>query len=192
MSDDQPQRLYRIVQGEAVSAADFMSKAQLGIPCPTDDPQVQERWGGLSLFGSEEQAKRVARRLPMLGAHIAALDIPPSAGLRAEPTPGPGNYPTEGDPGVGTSLAGYGASDMPEVTFQFEVWELESRSLIASYPDEEEALDLVFELLSAGWPADRLVLAAENDRFAPESLPAPLTGDTLVARLELSDDEDDE
>ncbi len=157
-----------------------MSKAQLGIPCPVSDPEVQRRWTGLSLFGSEEQARRVVRRLPMLGSHIAALDIPPGAGAHAEPTTGPGHYTLGGDPGGGTSLAGKGASDMPDSTFHYEVWELESRSLVATYPSETEALALVRQLLERGWTADELVLAAENERFAPQDLPPFLTGDALA------------
>src|SRR5687767_4555839 len=124
MSDQAPLRLYRILQSESPTAEDFASKAQLGIPCPVDDPEVQHRWTGLSLFGSEEQARRVSRRLPMLGSYIAALDIPPEAGLRAEPTTGPGSYPQVGDPGSGTVLAGQGGSDMPEARLVYEVWEL--------------------------------------------------------------------
>jgi hypothetical protein len=183
MSDDQPLRLYRILLNNPASARDFMSKAQLGIPCPVSDPEVQERWRGLSLFGSEEQARRVVRRLPMLGSFIAALDIPPGAGLRAEPTPGPANYDQDDDPGRGTVLAGQGASDMPDVSFMFEVWEPETRSLVAAYPTEDEALELIRQLFATGWTADAVVLAAENERFEPQDLPTPLTGAALTERL---------
>ena len=183
MSDSQPLRLYRILQNNPASERDFMSKAQLDIPCPVSDPEVQERWTGLSLFGSEEQARRVVQRLPMLGSFIAALDIPPGAGLRAEPTPGPGNYPEPDDPGRGTALAGRGASDMPEVTFMFEVWELETRSLVAAYASEDEALELILQMIDYGWTTDELVLAAENERFEPQNLPKPLTGPALDERL---------
>jgi hypothetical protein len=183
MSDAQPLRLYRLLQNNQASEHDFMSKAQRGIPCPVSDPEVQERWSGLSLFGSEEQARRVTRRLPMLGSFIAALDIPPGAGLRAEPTPGPGNYPPDEDPGLGTVLAGRGASDMAEVTFMFEVWELETRSLVAAYPSEDEAIDLIRQMIDHGWTTDDVVLAAENERFEPQDLPTPLTGSALDQRL---------
>ena len=44
MSADQPLRLYRFVQADPASAADFTSKARLGIPCPVSDPEVQARW----------------------------------------------------------------------------------------------------------------------------------------------------
>ena len=180
MSDDRPLRLHRILRTEQPSQADFMSKAHLGIPCPVSDPDVRQRWTGLSLFGSEEQARRVSRRLPMLGSYIAALEIPPGAGARAEPTTGPGHYTLGGDPGSGTSLAGKGASDMPDASFVYEVWELASRSLVAAYPGEAEAIALVQQLLGAGWSPDDLVLAAENEGLAVETLPPFLTGDALA------------
>lgn len=161
-----------------------MSKAHLGILCPVADPDVRQRWTGLSLFGSEEQVRRVVTRLPMLGSHIAALDIPPGAGAHAEPTTGPGHYTVGGDPGAGTSLAGKGAADVPELDFVYEVWELVTRSLVVAYPTEAEAISLIRQLLAAGWPPDALVLAAENERFEPQDLPLPMTGPALAARLE--------
>jgi hypothetical protein len=183
MSDAQPLRLYRILRTEQPTEADFMSKAHLGIPCPVSDPEVRRRWTGLSLFGSDEQARRVSRRLPMLGSYIAALEIPPGAGAHAEPTTGPGHYTLGGDPGSGTTLAGRGATDMPDTGLMYEVWELATCSLVAAYPNEPQALDLVYQLLEDGWSADDLVLAAENERIDVPDLPPPLTGATLAARV---------
>jgi hypothetical protein len=187
MSDQQPgerpHHLYRILRSERPTEDDFKSKLHLGIPCPVPDPEVQQRWTGLSLFGSEEQARRVVRRLPMLGSYIAALDIPPGAGMRAEPTTGPGRYTLGGDPGSGTALAGKGASDMPDTSFMYEVWELESRSLVATYPSEAQAITLVHHLLGCGWTADALVVAAENERLEVADLPPLLTGAALAERV---------
>ena len=183
MSDAQPLRLHRILKTERATEADFLSKAHLGIPCPISDPEVQRRWGGLSLFGSEEQARRVSRRLPMLGAYIAALEIPPDAGAHAEPTSGPGLYTLGGDPGSGTALAGKGAADMPDSSPMYEVWELASCSLVAAYTSEAQALDLVDQLLDDGWSPDDLVLAAENERVDVADLPPPLTGAALAERV---------
>jgi hypothetical protein len=182
MSDDQPLRLHRILRTEQPTQADFMSKAHLGIPCPVSDPEVRRRWSGLSLFGSEEQARRVSRRLPMLGSYIAAIEIPPGAGAQAEPTAGPGHYTLGGDPGAGTALAGRGAGDMPDASLMYEVWELASCSLVAAYPNETQALDLVGQLLDDGWEPDDLVLAAENERLAVADLPPTLTGAALAER----------
>lgn len=180
MTDGQQLRLYRIVRNNPPAQDDFMSKGHRGIPCPVADPEVQGRWTGLSLFGSEEQARRVARRLPMLGSFIVALEIPPGVGARAEPTTGPGHYTVGSDPGSGTHLAGRGALDVPDSRFMYEVWELEASSLVAAYPSEAEALALVRRLLTSGWAADRLVLAAENESLEPSELPPPLTGPALA------------
>jgi len=180
MTDEHSQRLYRILRSERPTEDDFKSKLHLGIPCPVPDPEIQQRWTGLSLFGSEEQARRVVRRLPMLGSYIAAIDVPPGAGMRAEPTTGPGHYTLGGDPGSGTALAGIGASDMPDTSYMYEVWELESRSLVATYSTQAEAIALVRHLLECGWTADDLVLAAENERFEPQDLPPFITGDALA------------
>ena len=183
MSDGQPLRLHRILRTAQATEADFLSKAHLGIPCPVSDPEVQRRWGGLSMFGSEEQARRVSRRLPMLGSHVAALEIPPGAGAQAEPTTGPGHYTLGGDPGSGTALAGKGAVDMPDTSLMYEVWELATCSLVAAYPNELQALDLVGQLLNDGWSPDDLVLAGENEAIDVPDLPPPLTGAALTNRV---------
>src|SRR5262249_29791459 len=150
---------------------DFSSKAQRGIPCPVPDPDVQHRWSGLSLFGTEDEARRVIRRLPMLGAYIAALDIPEAAGVNVERSYG------RGDP-IG--------SGQPQATasgFQYEVWELASYSLIMAYDSEDEALDLVRQLIGAGWSTDDLVLGAENAGLDVVDLPPVITGAALKARV---------
>jgi len=186
-SGEQPHRLFRILPTAQPTEDDFKSKLHLGIPCPVADPDVQRRWTGLSVFGSEEQACRVVRRLPMLGSFIAELNILPGAGMRAEPTPGPGHYTIGGDPGRGTALAGRGASDMPDTSLMYEVWELETRSLVAAYPSEVEALALIRQMLEYGWTADEIVLAAENEGFEPEELPPFLTGDALAQAARADD-----
>jgi hypothetical protein len=107
----------------------------------------------------------------MLGQYIAALDIPAAAGVNLEQTYG------RSDAGGGPGATGSTASG-----FQYEVWELESRSLIMAYDDEDEALDLVRQLLAAGWSADDLVIGAENAGLDVEDLPPALTGAALAAR----------
>jgi hypothetical protein len=163
-------RLHRIVQGDPPSIADFTSKAQLGLPCPVPDSDVRHRWGGLSFFGTEAEARRIVRRLPMLGAFIATLEIPDAAGVNVERAYGP------------SDAAGDGPSRPTASGFQYEVWELQSRSLIIAYDDEDVALALVRQLLAGGWSADDLVLAAENEGLDVEDLPPTLTGAALAAR----------
>jgi hypothetical protein len=70
----------------------------------------------------------------------------------------------------------------PASGLQYEVWELASRSLVASYASEEQALALVQRLLQAGWSADDLVVGAEDPDVEVEDLPPTLTGDALAGR----------
>jgi hypothetical protein len=186
MTDDRPRRLHRIVQNNPPAVADFTSKAQLGIPCPVPDPDVQRRWTGLSLFGSDELARRTARRLPMLGSFIAALDIPDGPGMQVEMTPGPGHY-LLGGPGGQPSGSGSAADPGPVPGFQYEVWELHSRSLVATSPDEREAASLIRRMVAAGWTTDHLVLGVENEAVDVADLPPALTGAALSDHLAESD-----
>jgi hypothetical protein len=66
---------------------------------------------------------------------------------------------------------------------QYEVWELRSRSLVGSYDEEEHAVSLVRRLLEDGWPADQLVLGAEDDTVDIDGLPPTLTGSDLLLRV---------
>ena len=64
----------------------------------------------------------------------------------------------------------------------YEVWEFRSRSLVASYDSEGEAMELVRRLLDAGWAPEDLALGAEDEAVAVENLPPALTGSALAAR----------
>jgi hypothetical protein len=66
---------------------------------------------------------------------------------------------------------------------RYEVWELRSRSLVAAYQDEGQALALVRRLLADGWDAADLVLGIEDEDVDVETLPPSLTGKALAARL---------
>src|SRR5690349_2349553 len=167
MTSPSTRRLYRVVRSNPPALDDFSSKAQLGIPCPIPDPEVQHRWSGLSLFGTEDEARRVIRRLPMLGTYIAALDIPEAAGVNVERTYGRSDATGDG---------------LPQATasgFEYEVWELASHSLIMAYDAEDEALDLVRQLIAAGWSTDDLVLGAENAGLDVADLPPVIIGAAL-------------
>jgi hypothetical protein len=106
----------------------------------------------------------------MLGQYIAALDIPEAAGVNLERTYGRTTPPAGGQ------------SQPTDSGFQYEVWELASRSLVMAYDAEDEALDLVRQLLAGGWSAADLVLAAENPGLDVADLPPVLTGAALAAR----------
>lgn len=66
---------------------------------------------------------------------------------------------------------------------RYEVWELRSRSLVAAYEDESQALDLVRRLLDEGWVTDDLIVGAEDEALDVDELPPSLTGDALAASL---------
>jgi len=176
-------RLYRLAQSNPPGLEDFTSKAQLQIPCPVPDPDIRRRWTGLSLFETEAQARRIAKRLPMLGSFIAALDLPVEPGGPVERAASPGHFVLSGASG-GTSNPDAAPPTPPEppVGLQYEVWERLSRSMVTSYASEQQALALVQRLLQAGWSADDLVLGAEDPDIEVENLPPTLTGDALAAR----------
>jgi hypothetical protein len=183
MSQPNTFRLYRLAQNNPPALADFTSKAQLQIPCPIPDPDIRRRWTGLSLFETEDQARSVAKRMPMLGSFIAALDLPMGAGGPVERTGWPGHFVLSGASG-GTSDRDAAPPPPPEPTsgLQYEVWELQSCSMVTSYGSEDQALSLVRRLLEAGWSADDLVLSADDPDIEVASLPPTLTGDALAMR----------
>ncbi len=183
MTQPQTVRLYRITRNNPPGLADFSSKAQLQIPCPIPDPDVYRRWTGLSLFGTEDQARRAAKRFPMLGSFIAALDLPSGPGGPVEETAWAGHFVLSGASG-GASTPDPKPPAPPDLVSgpQYEVWELQSCSLVASCPTEDRALTLVRQLLEAGWSADDLVVGAEDPTVEVSDLPPTLTGEDLAAR----------
>lgn len=183
MTQSRTVRLFRITRSNPPDLADFSSKAQLQIRCPVPDPDVRRRWTGLSLFGTEEQARRAAKRLPMLGSYIAALDVPSGPGGPVEETAQPGHFVLSGaSGGASTPDPTPPAPPEPADGLQYEVWELQCCSLVAAYGSEEQALTLARRLLDAGWSADDLVMGAEDPRVEVEALPPSLTGEALAAR----------
>jgi len=71
---------------------------------------------------------------------------------------------------------------------RYKVWELRSRSLVAAYDGENQALALVRRLVDEGWSTDDLVLGAEDESVEVDDLPTSLTGRELEARLVDLDD----
>ncbi len=70
---------------------------------------------------------------------------------------------------------------------QYELWEFRSRSLVATYPSEEEALGMVRTLLANGWNPRDLALGVGSDgpRSRVSAKAKPLTGEALAARAQL-------
>ncbi len=87
---------YRIVRTDPPTIADFLSNRARG-KARRPVESVRE-WEGLSLFDTEAQARRMARRFPRLGVYIAALRVPADGPIVVEQTFGPGHYTLWGDP----------------------------------------------------------------------------------------------
>jgi hypothetical protein len=95
-----PSRFFRIVQSDPPTLYDLTSHAGRGRPLPTGtDADAVRLWSGLSVYVTEAQAHRKARVSPMLGSHLAELDIPETGQIRWERTTGsPGHYTLWGSP----------------------------------------------------------------------------------------------
>ena len=76
---------YRIVRTDPPAESDFLSYAALGLPAP-DDPGLRRVFDGISVFDTEERARRRARATLALGRFIAAVEIATGDPIRAERT----------------------------------------------------------------------------------------------------------
>ncbi len=94
--------LYRVVLTNPPTVDDFKSKAELGLPAPPAGARdVRQLWDGISVFSTEAQARRAARRYPLLGSYVARLQIPSAAEIRSERTlASPGHDTLWGDSSV--------------------------------------------------------------------------------------------
>jgi hypothetical protein len=90
---------YRIIRGPHLRREQFLSDREAGIPRP-DNPELIARWEGFSVFATEAQARRMIRKRPNLGDHLAELDIGPDANARVKRTGrnSPGHHTVYGDP----------------------------------------------------------------------------------------------
>ena len=71
---------------EPLTLTDFTSARMLGKMRPTDDPEALRLAGALSVFRTEAQAQRNARRMPILGAYLAEVAVPSGAPVHSERT----------------------------------------------------------------------------------------------------------
>lgn len=111
---------------------------------------------GISVFATEDQARRQAQEFAILGTFIAAVQIPVGGAFQYERT--------------GQRRG--------------EVWGLNPGNLISDHETEAEALAAVRELLAVGWLADDLALGLGLGDDDPEDVPLPpaITGPELSAR----------
>lgn len=90
--------LYRIVQSDPPTTSDFTPNEARGRSQRNLTPEEVRLLSGISLYATEAQARRNARKYPRLGRYIAAVSIPDEAHVRVERTRGPGHHMIWGDP----------------------------------------------------------------------------------------------
>jgi hypothetical protein len=99
VTSDDVRTFFRIVRTDPPTLADFTSPTLRGKMPPTDDPEALRLAGGISVFRTEAQARRHARRMPMLGAYLAEVAIPSGAPVHSERTlRTPGHHTLWGTP----------------------------------------------------------------------------------------------
>jgi len=82
-----------------------MSNSAKGRPLRDFSPETARLWDGISVNATDTQARQRVRQYPMLGTHIARVEIPTETQLRVErSTRIPGHYTLWGDP---AELLGY-------------------------------------------------------------------------------------
>lgn len=65
---------YRILRGSEPTRDDFLADKDSGKPRRVT-PETAHLLDGFSVYDSEAQARRTARRFPLLGTHIADLVV---------------------------------------------------------------------------------------------------------------------
>jgi len=94
-----PRTFYRIIVAETPTRDDFLSHAAKRKPCYSKDPRVRRSWDAVSVFETEDQARRKATEFPRLGAYIAELEVPDVGPIIYERTfETPGHYDLRGEP----------------------------------------------------------------------------------------------
>lgn len=84
-----PQVFFRVLVGPQPTANDFKSGRELGSPRPRN-PENERLWEGLSVFGTEQQARNKAidmrERGYSIGDYVARLEIPDESPVTWERT----------------------------------------------------------------------------------------------------------
>jgi|SRR5215216_8105191 len=92
---------YRIVESDPPTLRDVMSYAALGEPRPASLPwRDPDPWGGVSVYDTEHEARKLAERKPRLGGFIARLEIREGSPITWEGPARRGHYNLYGDPAV--------------------------------------------------------------------------------------------
>jgi hypothetical protein len=80
------------VRGDPPTEDDFLSHEAQGRRQPDDSPETLRLWSGISVYATEEQARRRARTAPMLGTYLAELRFADDGAIRWERTPRRGHH----------------------------------------------------------------------------------------------------
>jgi hypothetical protein len=170
-----PRRFYRIVLTDPPTLIDFTSHAAQGRVLRRHTPTLVDRWHGISVYETEEQARYWARKRPYLGTSIAELLVDPT--YRYQQTGKPGHYTLWGEP---RALLGCVCAHRTDIVRYIAhvycaVW---GRNLIAEFDREKPALAMARDLLEDGFPQDELSLElGEGDD------PIILHGQQLLERI---------
>jgi len=80
---------YRVIRGPRPAPEDFKSAKELGKPPPVR-PEQQTLWDGLSVYATEQQARKRARSLReighSIGDYIAEVEVPDGGGFTVQRT----------------------------------------------------------------------------------------------------------
>jgi hypothetical protein len=77
---------HRLVKSDPPTLDDFRSGKELGRPLLNDRPETRLLWDGVSVYATEAQARRTARRYPQIGHYIAMLRVTQSSAVQWERT----------------------------------------------------------------------------------------------------------
>lgn len=103
MSEPQDSRLFfRLVETNPPTRRDFLSYSELGIGLVRQDEESVRLSTGISVFRTDAQARRIAKRRSFRGTFfIAVLGLPIGADYRLERTkPSPGHFTLWADPDI--------------------------------------------------------------------------------------------
>lgn len=100
MPDDGYRTLFRIVLTDPPTVQDMLSHQALGKIPPQPGPETQRLVTGISVYNTEQQARRKAFGIPWRGnAFIAELRLPENGSIRIERTlKSPGLHTIWGNP----------------------------------------------------------------------------------------------
>ena len=93
-----PERLYRIVQHNPPTTADFLSHAAKGGARPAT--AAPRNWSGVSLWSNRRLAERLAIHAQEIGTWIACLDLTQATEIQIEKTGSRAHFNAWGAPGA--------------------------------------------------------------------------------------------